>query len=187
MRPSRTVVVAATAVLLAALVVYLVRWSPLATENTPSPTAPPSSTSTQGTPSATPTTTPLPDDATPSPSASATTAPAGVEPTAPTPTDGHQTVGVVVTYSGWDAAESVVEVGAYAATLVDDGTCTVTLTSGARRVSSSGATLADVSTTSCGRLTVARSNVSSGTWTGIVSFDSTTRTGTSDPFEVVVP
>jgi hypothetical protein len=96
-------------------------------------------------------------------------------------------VDVVVTYLDWDAAGGVVEAGAYARTVETAGSCTLKLTFGGRSGTGSIPALTDASTMSCGGLTVPRDRLSSGTWTGVVIYESATSVGTSSPVEVVVP
>lgn len=97
-------------------------------------------------------------------------------------------VDVVVTYYGWDDALAGVEVGAYVAgTAETGGTCTLTLTSGSDSASASGAGEPDASSTSCLGLVVPGSELSSGTWSAVVSYESATAQGESNAVEVAVP
>jgi hypothetical protein len=100
----------------------------------------------------------------------------------------ESSVDVVVTYSGWDDTLAGVEVGAYAAGIAESGgTCTLTLTSGADSATASAQAEPDAASTSCPGLVVPGSELSSGSWTAVVSYESRGTHGQSDPVEVVVP
>lgn len=189
MRRSRLVIVTFTAAALVALVVLIVKYGPLAT----APSATPSDVTSSSTPSAvvssdpTPTVSaapsgPVTPTASESPSATVTAAAP-----APSATTDRRKVDVVVTYVDWSATDSVVEAGAYATVVEEPGSCTLKLTSGGRSVTGSITALTDASTMSCGGLTVPRDKLSSGTWTAVVIYESATSVGTSAPVEVVVP
>ncbi|MGY1804692.1 hypothetical protein ACI78T_15535 [Blastococcus sp. SYSU D00922] len=93
-----------------------------------------------------------------------------------------------VTYSGWNAQSGAVEVGSYLPTAVEsDGTCTLTLTRGETSVTASTTGTPNVTSTSCGGLSIPGSEVSSGTWVAVVSYESATSSGSSEPVEVEVP
>jgi hypothetical protein len=133
----------------------------------------------------------------------AATAPPGtygspVDPSLPMPsdvaTDTPVSVGpakdgrLLVTYSGWNSQAGAVEVGSYLPTVVEeDGTCTLTLTRGATSVAASVPGTPNVTSTSCGGLSVPGSEVSSGTWVAVVTYESPTSNGSSDAIEVQVP
>jgi hypothetical protein len=147
---------------------------------TPSASATPSgSASATPVPSASPTSTsgaaPAPD-ATPSELTSSA---------APPPA--RQDASVIVTYADVVAETGAIEVGAYASVVEDAGTCTLVATRGSTTVQASRAAVADVSTMSCGGLTLPRSQTGSGTWSLTVAYDSATSSGTSAPVEVSVP
>lgn len=96
-------------------------------------------------------------------------------------------VDVLVTYAEWNAADSVVEVGAYVAAVENAGTCTLTLTSAGRTATATMSALPDAATMSCGGLVVPRAQLAAGTWSAVVGYASATSTGTSPAVEVVVP
>ena len=98
-------------------------------------------------------------------------------------------VPVHITYKGWEDATGSVEVGAYVEGLVEDGgTCTLILTQGGTEVTASASGLADASTTSCGAgLSVPGAELTPGTWTAVVDYESSTSSGSSDSVEVEVP
>jgi len=192
MRHSRIVIVTLIAAALVALVVVIVKYGPLAT--TQSATSSPAGAGQSSTPSAvassgrsaTVTAAPSVTSGPASPAASVSPSATAAAP-APSASADRRTVKVVVTYLDWDATAGVVEAGAYATTVEGAGTCTLKLTFGGRSGTGSIAALADASTMSCGGLTVPRDRLSSGTWTAVITYESATSVGTSDPVEVVVP
>lgn len=120
------------------------------------------------------------DPSLPMPSDVATDAPVSVGPAE----DGR----LFVTYSGWNSQAGAVEIGSYLPTAVeDDGTCTLTLTQGATSVTASVPGTPNVTSTSCGGLSIPGSEVSSGTWVAVVTYESPTSSGSSDAIEVQVP
>jgi hypothetical protein len=95
---------------------------------------------------------------------------------------------VVVSYAGWDDASSSVEVSAFLGGVLEDGgTCTLTLTKDGASQTASTAGTADVSTTICGLLSVPDAGLTPGTWSAVVTYDSSATTGSSDPVQVTVP
>ncbi len=134
---------------------------------TASPSTPPDPL---GTP--TPATTPDPGAATPT------------APPAPTPA----TVDVVVAWSSYDAASASVQASGYANVVESAGTCTLELTGpGGRTASTTVPALADATTTSCGVMSVPRSQLAAGTWNGTVRYASATSTGAAATTPVEVP
>jgi len=126
---------------------------------------------------------PVPDR--PEPTAVATDAPRDTP--APSPGTAQAEPAVLITWSGWDDALGGVEVGGYADLVESGGTCTLTLTKGGVTASASRPASADVSTTSCGALSVPGSELSSGTWEAVLTYESPGAAGTSAPVEVEVP
>ena len=94
---------------------------------------------------------------------------------------------VLITWSGWDPTLGGVEVGGYADLVESGGTCTLMLAKGAATASASRAASADVSSTSCGALTVPGAELSPGTWEAVLTYESPCAAGTSEPVEVEVP
>jgi hypothetical protein len=95
---------------------------------------------------------------------------------------------LVVTYSGWDEATKSVQASGYLPGAAEDGgTCTLTLTRGGTTVTGTVAGTANVTNTSCGGLIVPGSRLSSGTWSAVVSYRSSTSSGSSAPVQVTVP
>jgi hypothetical protein len=123
---------------------------------------------------------------------------APVDPSAPNPTavatdvpatvSARPNASIFITYSGWDASNRVVEVDGYVQQVVEDGgTCTLTLTKGGASATASRPATPDVSSTSCGALTVPAGQLSSGTWSAVVSYASSKSQGSSAPVDVPVP
>ncbi|MGY1833244.1 hypothetical protein ACI8AA_22740 [Geodermatophilus sp. SYSU D01180] len=147
------------------------------------------------TPSADGSSVPAPSTDTPgsTPTSSATTSPTTAEATdvatdAPVETGPDEDATVVVTFAGWNTASAAVEVDGFVPAVVEpDGVCTVTLTNGGRVVSVQVAATADVTSTACGGASVPASDLTPGTWTAVLSYQSAQSAGSSDPIEVVVP
>lgn len=95
---------------------------------------------------------------------------------------------VVITYAEWNPTDGVIEEGSFVQGVVETGgTCVLTLTRGATSVTASGPAEPDATTTSCGGLSVPGDQVSSGTWSAVVSYRSDRTEGTSPAVEVTVP
>jgi hypothetical protein len=95
---------------------------------------------------------------------------------------------VQITYFGWNPDLSAVELGGFAASVVEtDGTCTLTLTKDGATATSSSAATPNVGTTACGEQLVPGDQLSRGTWTAVLTYDSPTSHGESAPVEVEVP
>jgi hypothetical protein len=149
----------------------------------------------EGPPGATDLTSPAPTESAPTdPLTDAPTdAPTDAEATAPEPTTAPESpkpvvgdVGVLISNSGWDAATGVTVRG-YADTVDAAATCTLELSkSGVTRTATAEA-LESPTTMSCGELVVAPGDLSSGTWTAVLSYTSATAWGTSEPVAVSVP
>jgi hypothetical protein len=116
----------------------------------------------------------------PEPSFVATDPPQTLAPNAPR--------SVLITYSGWVPDTRTVEVGGYVAGVIEsDGTCTLTLSQGGRSVTTSKPGEVDASSTSCGGLSIPAAQVSSGSWTAVLTYASTATRATSAPVRVQVP
>ena len=94
---------------------------------------------------------------------------------------------VEVTFGGWRPATASVEVGGYAAVVEEDGTCTLHLAQGGTSVTATSVGLADATTTSCGTLTIAGTELRPGTWTGVLRYESPRTAGESKPISIEVP
>jgi len=144
-----------------------------------------------------PTTTTAPVTGAPSPSSDEvvstgtpidTEAPTSVATDPPMTPDPGSDVAVQITYSGWDAATQAVEVDGYVADVAESGgTCTLTLTQGGTSVTASVPANREPSVTSCSGARIGRAQLSPGTWTAVLSYDSATSRGASSPAQVAVP
>jgi hypothetical protein len=96
-------------------------------------------------------------------------------------------VQVTVTFAGWNAGAAQVQVGGYVAGVIEDGgTCTLTLTKDGQTVTGRSEAVADASTTACGAVTVPGDQVSDGTWSARLAYESAAHVGTSDAWDVEV-
>jgi hypothetical protein len=117
----------------------------------------------------------------------------GEEPTAvatdPAPSVGPTTDGALqVTFAAWDDAAGGVAVDGFLPAVVEEtGTCTLTLTKDGDTATASVPGTASASTTACGGAVVPGSQLSTGTWTAVLTYRSPTSTGSSAPIEVAVP
>lgn len=97
-------------------------------------------------------------------------------------------VAVSVTYADWEPTDSVVEVGGFVSGVIESGgICRVTLTRMGTVVTAERAAEADVGTTSCGSTRIADPRLTPGTWTMVLSYRSSTSTGTAHPVTIEVP
>ena len=98
-------------------------------------------------------------------------------------------VAVVVTYAGWEPSEDAAEVSGFVAGVVEaGGTCRLELRSrGGRTAGVETEAEPDASTTVCGTLSVPRQELSEGTWTAVLSYESATSSAASDPVDIEVP
>jgi Cu/Zn superoxide dismutase len=85
-------------------------------------------------------------------------------------TNGPKKTSVTITYWGPNGANF--EVGAYANHIEQSGTCTLTLKKGSIVLTASRTAIDNVSTMSCGALSVKNSKVTPGTWTATVKYTS---------------
>lgn len=156
-----------------------------ATSATPAPTSAPARTTTPTATvaaSPTPTRTSRPTES-PSPHTTVSVPPAATE---TAPAAAHLTV--TVTFAQWDATTKAAEVGGYVAGVIDDdAVCTLTLTNGADTVRQAVTAVADVSTTSCGTVSIAGSRLHTGTWTARLTYTSHSGSGTSADVSIDIP
>jgi hypothetical protein len=95
---------------------------------------------------------------------------------------------LVVTYAGWQDGSQSVEAAGYVSGIAEShGTCTLTLTQSGHSATATGSGLANGTSTGCSRLSVPRSQLSSGTWTAVLTYSSPTSSAQSDKTEVRVP
>jgi hypothetical protein len=94
---------------------------------------------------------------------------------------------VVVPIASWNPGSSAMEVSAYVSVVEQGGTCGLTATKGSLRATAQTSALPDVSTTSCGDLRIPGSDLSTGTWSVVVTYRSAASSGSSAPIAVDVP
>ncbi|HXE10119.1 MAG TPA: hypothetical protein VN554_01710 [Verrucomicrobiae bacterium] len=96
--------------------------------------------------------------------------------------DSKPKIGVVITYL------STTEARGYASGVFEDGgTCTLTLTKGSAKVTGTSTAVADVNKSTCGPISINQSQLSSGTWTAVLSYSSPSGSGSSDSQTLNVP
>lgn len=69
----------------------------------------------------------------------------------------------------------------------DGGTCTLTLTKGSAKVSAASTGLQDVNKTTCPSISIERSKLQSGEWSAVLSYSSSTISGSSSARSINVP
>lgn len=94
--------------------------------------------------------------------------------------DNKKNVPVVITYWGINEDNKTFESSAYANTLATSGTCTMTLNKGFESASVTIDALPNVSTMSCGDLSIDLSELSKGTWQMTVTYSSDESRGTAN-------
>ena len=91
----------------------------------------------------------------------------------------------IITSSG--EYDNNVEVGSRVPNVYEEkGVCTLTLTKGGRSVTAKQNATPNVSEMSCGFITIASSNLSSGNWSAVISYSSVKHKGSSNPVLVAV-
>jgi hypothetical protein len=97
-------------------------------------------------------------------------------------------VQVATTYFGFDASSGGVLAGGFVDGVIESGgTCTLTLSRNGAVATGTSQAEPDATTTSCGEVRVDRGSLSSGDWTGVLSYSSRGAAGASQPFSVKVP
>jgi hypothetical protein len=97
-------------------------------------------------------------------------------------------VTVVVTQAGWTTEGTSVEVAGFVGGVIEDGgTCRVTLTRGGESLTAEAVGVADHSTTICPGVELGDPDMTTGLWRAVLSYESATATGKSEPVEVLVP
>jgi hypothetical protein len=93
---------------------------------------------------------------------------------------------VIIVIADWDAQGGLLEVSGYVADHVEEGgRCTLTVT-GPTSATSTRDAVPDVSTTSCGTLTISGEMLKSGSYSATLAYESATSGGTSEATEVTV-
>lgn len=102
-----------------------------------------------------------------------------------TNTEGKRTVKPVITYAG-QYGQSV-EVGGYVNTFENDGTCTATFTQGSKRIAKSVTAVRGANSMDCPVMSVDTVEFNpKGTYEVVVSYSSSSATGTSDARQVEI-
>lgn len=115
-------------------------------------------------------------------------APGQVVATDPPPPSGGTQVQILVTYAGYDPASAGIEVDGFVSGVVESGgICRLTVTEGAVTLSAQAAATPNASTTACGDVRVVDPRLTSGQWRAVLSYASSTSTGSSAPLPVQVP
>jgi hypothetical protein len=95
---------------------------------------------------------------------------------------------VVITVARWHGDASEVQAGGYVRGVLErEGECTLTLTRDGQQVQASTTAEPDAKTMACGLLSIPRDQLTSGTWTAVLSYASETTSGESATSEVDVP
>ena len=90
--------------------------------------------------------------------------------TTDTSADSIKKTNVTITY--WGASGSSYEVGAYASHVEQSGTCTLTMIKGTTTLTATRKATDNVSTMSCGALSVSNAKVTQGMWSATVKYSS---------------
>jgi hypothetical protein len=93
-----------------------------------------------------------------------------------------------LTYFGWNADVRAVEAGGIVPAIVESGgRCTLTLTQGGTMADASSDAIDNVTSTSCGEMLVPGDRLSPGTWRAVLTYESATAEGSSEPVDIEVP
>jgi hypothetical protein len=105
----------------------------------------------------------------------------------PEPT--HQAVPLSATLSiATVEPDGSVTLGGFVSSVSEDGgTCLFTLTGAGGKLTKSSEGLENVGTTGCGTVSFASADVSRGTWTAVLTYDSRSTRATSNAMDVQVP
>jgi hypothetical protein len=121
------------------------------------------------------------------------TASAPADESTPVPTsggsspDGREFVVPLVTYSGFDSENGVIEITAFVPDVAElDGECSVTLVHGSEEVTVSQPSRPDATSTQCGSLFAQLPAGAEGEWRAIVTYSSSHRVGDSSPVSIEV-
>ena len=108
-------------------------------------------------------------------------------PPAPPSGGGANVVSVTTSYWGFDQESGSAFANGYADVVDEAGRCTLSLTKGSLTATAQNDATTDATTTSCGEITVPRSQLSSGSWQAVLVYTSPSSTGQSAPVEILVP
>jgi hypothetical protein len=93
-----------------------------------------------------------------------------------------------LTYFGWNADIGAVEAGGLVPSIVESGgRCTLTLTQGGSTAGATSEAVDNVTSTSCSEMVVPGDRLSPGTWQAVLSYESDTAAGASEPVDIEVP
>ena len=102
--------------------------------------------------------------------------------------DAGKTVPVHITIGSWNAQSGAAQVDAFVpGHVIHGGTCTLTMTQGGTSRTAEHAAVPTPDATSCGLISIPRSQLAAGTWSAVVRFTSPTASGQSDPTNIEVP
>lgn len=146
------------------------------------PTATPTSSPSRSAPAASGPSSPTSSSPAPAPSSAGT--PSGSQTTGAQP---PSTTTLTLTFSGWNPSSSSVEVSGFVPVIEVDGTCTLALTKSGVTVTTSSAASPDAGSTSCGWLAAPGSQMSSGSWTAVLSYESAANSARSAAVAIEVP
>lgn len=187
MKKGAVISICVVAAILVAGGIYLATRSgdaePIPTTTSTSPAATPTSepTTAEPTTSEPPTTEPTVQTPDPTPDEPTTPAPS------PTQTEAPNTADVFLSYVTWNATTGAVEAGGYASGIDPNGSCTLVLSRNGQSAEVTIDAVVDVSSMSCGGLSVPGTQLSSGSWDATLRYASANKSGTSESLQVVVP
>ena len=102
-----------------------------------------------------------------------------------TPDSNKTSVGVGIAFA--DVFESNLEVRAFTNGVVQAGTCTVTVVKDGKTITKTSGAFIDASSTQCEPILIPKSQLSSGTWSVMVTYSSNGAYGVSEKLEVTIP
>jgi hypothetical protein len=117
-------------------------------------------------------------------------APASTEPSGSSapPSGAAKTVAVHITIGAWNSQAAAAQVDAFVpGRVIRGGTCTLTMTKADTSRTAQRPAVTTPTATSCGLIAIPRSELSAGTWSAVVRFESPTASGESDPVNIQVP
>jgi hypothetical protein len=99
-----------------------------------------------------------------------------------------KTVPVHITIGSWNAQSGEAQVDAFVpGHVIQGGTCTLTMTQGGTSRTAQHPAVTTPTATSCGLISIPRSELAAGTWSAVVRFAAPTASGQSDPTNIEVP
>jgi hypothetical protein len=109
--------------------------------------------------------------------------------TAPSPSStGSSKTAVTPVITSWGYTSDAAQVSSYVQGVIEGGgTCTLTLSKAGQKVSELKSASANAQNTACGLISIAGSRLSSGSWSGVISYDSASSQGVSQTVTIEVP